>query len=91
MIRGKRIWRFEKRQRIKLGEAFSSWEIFRTLCLKQSFLVNQKTNLMSYTGMYIKWGLKEIEDRLVYLVRSHIHHNVPLLTEMLLSLLLLKI
>lgn len=30
-----------------------------------------------YRNVY-KWELKEIEDRLVYLVKSHIHHNVPI-------------
>lgn len=48
--------RFEKETENKIREAFRQ-EDFQNFMFEQ-FLMNQKTNMMSYTGMYINGNLK---------------------------------
>lgn len=68
--------RFEKETENKIREAFRQ-EDFQNFMFEAVFgeLKDEFDEL--YRNVY-KWELKEIEDRLVYLVRSHIHHNVPI-------------
>ena len=68
--------RFEKETENKIREAFRQ-EDFQNFMFESVFGKSKDQYDESYRNAY-KWELKEIEDRLVYLVRSHIHHNVPI-------------
>lgn len=68
--------RFEKETENKIREAFRQ-EDFQNFMFEAVFGKSKDEFDELYRNVY-KWELKEIEDRLVYLVRSHIHHNVPI-------------
>lgn len=68
--------RFEKETENKIREAFRQ-EDFQNFMFEAVFGESKDEYDVSYRNVY-KWELKEIEDRLVYLVKSHIHHNVPI-------------
>lgn len=68
--------RFEKETENKIREAFRQ-EDFQNFMFEAVFGKSKDEYNELYRNVY-KWELKEIEDRLVYLVRSHIHHNVPI-------------
>lgn len=68
--------RFEKETENKIREAFRQ-EDFQNFMFESVFGKSKDQYDELYRNVY-KWELKEIEDRLVYLVRSHIHHNVPI-------------
>ena len=68
--------RFEKETENKIREAFRQ-EDFQNFMFEAVFGESKDEFDELYRNVY-KWELKEIEDRLVYLVRSHIHHNVPI-------------
>ncbi len=68
--------RFEKETENKIREAFRQGD-FQNFMFEAVFGESKDEFDELYRNVY-KWELKEIEDRLVYLVRSHIHHNVPI-------------
>mgnify|MGYP007088281688 FL=1 len=68
--------RFEKETENKIREAFRQGD-FQNFMFEAVFGKSKDEFDELYRNVY-KWELKEIEDRLVYLVRSHIHHNVPI-------------
>lgn len=68
--------RFEKETENKIREAFRQ-EDFQNFMFETVLGESKDEFDELYRNVY-KWELKEIEDRLVYLVRSHIHHNVPI-------------
>lgn len=68
--------RFEKETDNKIREAFRREE-FQNFMFESVFGESKYDNNESYRNMY-KWELQEIENNLVHLVRSHIHHNIPI-------------
>ena len=68
--------RFEKETENKIREAFRQ-EDLQNFMFETVFGESKDEYDELYRNVY-KWELKEIEDRLVYLVKSHIHHNVPI-------------
>lgn len=68
--------RFEKETENKIREAFCQ-EDFQDFMFEAVFGESKDEYDELYRNVY-KWELKEIEDRLVYLVKSHIHHNVSI-------------
>lgn len=68
--------RFEKETENKIREAFRQ-EDLQNFMFEAVFGESKDEYDELYRNVY-KWELKEIEDRLVYLVKSHIHHNVPI-------------
>lgn len=68
--------RFEKETENKIREAFRQKEL-QNFMFEAVFGESKDECDELYRNVY-KWELEEIEDRLVYLVKSHIHHNVPI-------------
>lgn len=68
--------RFEKETENKIREAFRQ-EDFLNFMFEAVFGESRDEYDELYRNVY-KWELKEVEDRLIYLVKSHIHHNVPI-------------
>ena len=68
--------RFEKETENKIREAFRQ-EDFQNFMFEAVFSESKDENNELYKNVY-KFELGEVEDRLVYLVKSHIHHNVPI-------------
>lgn len=68
--------RFEKETENKIREAFRQ-EDLQNFMFESVFGKSKDEYDELYRNVY-KWELKEVEDRLVYLVKSHIHHNVPI-------------
>lgn len=68
--------RFEKETENKIREAFRQ-EDLQNFMFEAVFGESKDECDELYRNVY-KWELKETEDRLVYLVKSHIHHNVPI-------------
>lgn len=68
--------RFEKETENKIREAFRQKD-FQNFMFEAVFgeLKDEYDEL--YRNVY-KWELEEIEDRLIHLVKSHIHHNFPI-------------
>lgn len=67
---------FEKETENKIREAFRQ-EDLQNFMFEAVFGESKDECDELYRNVY-KWELKETEDRLVYLVKSHIHHNVPI-------------
>ena len=68
--------RFEKETENKIREVFRQDDL-QNFMFEAVFGESKDEFDELYRNVY-KWELKEIEDRLIYLVRSHIHHNVPI-------------
>ena len=68
--------RFEKETENKIREAFRQ-EDFQNFMFETVFGESKDEDNELYKNVY-KFELEEVEDRLVYLVKSHIHHNVPI-------------
>lgn len=68
--------RFEKETENKIREAFRQ-EDFQNFMFEAVFDESKDEYDELYRNVY-KRELEEIEDRLIYLVKSHIHHNVPI-------------
>lgn len=68
--------RFEKETENKIREAFRQKD-FQNFMFEAVFGESKDEYDELYRNVY-KWELEEIEDRLIYLVKSHIHHNVPI-------------
>ena len=68
--------RFEKETENKIREAFRQ-EDLQNFMFEAVFGESKDECDELYRNVY-KWELKETEDRQVYLVKSHIHHNVPI-------------
>ncbi len=68
--------RFEKETENKIREAFRQ-EDFQNFMFESVFGESKDEDNELYKNV-CKWELEEVEDRLVYLVKSHIHHNVPI-------------
>lgn len=68
--------RFEKETENKIREAFRQ-EDLQKFMFEAVFGKLKDEYYELYRDVY-KWRLEEVEDRLVYLVKSHIHHNVPI-------------
>ena len=68
--------RFEKETENKIREAFRQ-EDLQNFMFESVFGESKDEDNELYRNVY-KWELEETEDRLVYLVKSHIHHNVPI-------------
>ena len=68
--------RFEKEIENKIREVFRQ-ENLQNFMFEAVFGKSKDECGELYRNVY-KWELKETEDRLVYLVKSHIHHNVPI-------------
>lgn len=67
---------FEKETENKIREAFRQ-EDFQNFMFESVFGESKDEDNELYKNV-CKWELEEVEDRLVYLVKSHIHHNVPI-------------
>lgn len=67
--------RFEKETENKIRKAFRQ-EDFQNFMFEAVFGESKDEDEL-YKNVY-KFELEEVEDRLVYLVKSHIHHNVPI-------------
>ena len=68
--------RFEKETENKIREAFRQ-EDFQNFMFEAVLGKSKDEYDELYRNVY-KWELKGVEDKLVYLVKSHIHHNVPI-------------
>lgn len=68
--------RFEKETENKIREAFRQ-EDFQNFMFESVFGESKDEDNELYKNV-CKWELEEVEDRLVYLVKSHIHHNIPI-------------
>lgn len=68
--------RFEKETENKIREAFRQ-EDFQNFMFEAVFGESKDEYDELYRNVY-KWELKVVEDRLVYLVKSHVHHNVSI-------------
>ena len=68
--------RFEKETENKIREAFRQ-EDFQNFMFESVFGESKDEDNELYKNV-CKWELEEVEDRLVYLVKAHIHHNVPI-------------
>lgn len=68
--------RFEKETENKIREAFRQ-EDFQNFMFETVFGESKDEDNELYKNVY-KFELEEVEDKLVYLVKSHIHHNVPI-------------
>lgn len=68
--------KFEKETENKIREAFRQ-EDFQNFMFEAVFGESKDEDNELYKNVY-KFELEEVEDRLVYLVKSHIHHNVPI-------------
>lgn len=68
--------KFEKETENKIREAFCQ-EDFQNFMFEAVLGASKDEDNELYKNVY-KWELEEVEDRLVYLVKSHIHHNVPI-------------
>ncbi len=68
--------KFEKETENKIREAFCQ-EDFQNFMFESVFGESKDEYDELYRNVY-KWELEEIENRLIYLVKSHIHHNVPI-------------
>ena len=68
--------RFEKETENKIREAFRQ-EDFQNFMFEAVFGELKDEDNELYKNVY-KFELEEVEDRLVYLVKSHVHHNVPI-------------
>lgn len=68
--------RFEKETENKIREAFCQ-EDFQNFMFEAVFGKSKDEYDELYRNVY-KWELKGVENKLVYLVKSHIHHNVPI-------------
>ena len=68
--------RFEKETENKIREAFRQ-EDFQNFMFEAVFGKSKDEYGKLYRDVY-KWELEEVENRLIYLVKSHIHHNVPI-------------
>lgn len=68
--------RFEKETENKIREAFRQ-EDFQNFMFESVFGESKDEDNKLYRDAY-RWELLEIEDDLVILVKSHIHHNIPI-------------
>ena len=68
--------KFEKETENKIRKAFRQ-EDFQNFMFEAVLGESKDKDNELYKNVY-KWELEEIEDRLIYLVKSHIHHNVPI-------------
>ena len=68
--------KFEKETENKSREAFRQ-EDFQNFMFEADIGESKDEDKKKKKNVY-KFELEEVEDRLVYLVKSHIHHNVPI-------------
>lgn len=68
--------RFEKETENKIREVFRK-EGFQNFMFEAVFGESKDEYDELYRNVY-KWELQEVEEELVYLVKSHIHHNVSI-------------
>ena len=68
--------KFEKETENRIKEAFRQ-ENFQNFMFEAVFGKSKDEYGKLYKDVY-KWELEEVENRLIYLVKSHIHHNIPI-------------